>query len=49
MDNEAKKLEEKKAEKTPNRAPDEKGSFLVQGHLKIVDPESGEILVNQRG
>lgn len=29
--------------------PDERGSFLVQGLLKIVDPETGEILVNQRG
>ena len=33
----------------PAPKPDERGSFLLQGHIKIVDPETGEILVNQRG
>ena len=28
--------------------PDEKGPFHVEGHIKIFDPESGEIFVNKR-
>lgn len=42
----------KTAEETtvkPGPKPDEKGSFLLQSHVKITDPESGDVLVNQRG
>ena len=28
--------------------PDEKGPFHLEGHIKIFDPESGEIFVNKR-
>lgn len=28
--------------------PDEKGPFHIEGHIKIFDPESGEIFVNKR-
>lgn len=28
--------------------PDEKGALHIQGHIKIFDPESGEIFINKR-
>jgi hypothetical protein len=30
------------------KKPDEKGPFHIEGHIKIFDPESGEIYVNKR-
>lgn len=30
------------------KRPDDAAGILVQGHLKIYDPESGETLVNKR-
>ena len=30
------------------RKPDEHGGLHVQGHIKIFDPESGEIFINKR-
>ena len=30
------------------KTPDEKGPFHIEGHIKIFDPESGEILINKR-
>ena len=28
--------------------PDEEGSFLIESHVKIFDPETEEVFVNQR-
>ena len=28
--------------------PDEKGPFHIEGHIKIFDPESGEVFINKR-
>lgn len=33
---------------TPTAKPDEKSGVSVQGHIKIFDPESGEVFVNKR-
>jgi hypothetical protein len=30
------------------KKPDEQGGILVEGHIKIFDPESQEIFVNRR-
>ena len=30
------------------RVPDEQGGFHLQGHIKIHDPDSGEVFVNKR-
>lgn len=30
------------------KKPDEKGPFHVEGHIKIFDPQSGEIFINKR-
>ncbi len=30
------------------KRPDDAAGILVQGHIKIYDPESGETLVNKR-
>ena len=38
MDQDAKKIDR----------PDEKGTIQVEGHIKIFDPESGEVYVNKR-
>lgn len=35
-------------QKTPNTKPDETSGVYLQGHIKIFDPESGEIFVNKR-
>ena len=32
----------------PERKPDETGGIHVQGHIKIFDPESGEVFINKR-
>lgn len=39
-------LEEKAVENTENR-PDESSGIYVRGHIKIHDPESGEVYVNK--
>jgi len=31
-----------------NKKPDEKGPFHIEGHIKIFDPQSGEIFINKR-
>lgn len=31
-----------------NNNPDETGPFHIEGHIKIFDPESGEVLINKR-
>ena len=33
---------------TPVKKPDDAAGISVQGHIKIYDPESGEMLVNKR-
>lgn len=33
---------------TSNEMPDEQSGIFVQGHIKIFDPESGEIIVDKR-
>jgi hypothetical protein len=47
MDNEEKDYQEPQDEKMTKK-PDEEGSFNVEGHIKIFDPESGQIFVNKR-
>lgn len=32
----------------PNVKPDERGNVQVEGHIKIFDPQSGEVFVNKR-
>ena len=45
-------MEENKQEQQvtlqPEKKPDEKGGILVQGHIKIFDPETQEVYVNGR-
>lgn len=45
-------MEEKKkkpVKETPeNKKPDEQGGILVQAHLKIFDPETGEVILRTR-
>lgn len=31
-----------------NTTPDEKGPFHIEGHIKIFDPESGDVYINKR-
>jgi len=45
MSNEDKKLEQMPKE---NKKPNENTGVLMEGHIKIFDPKSGEILVNKR-
>ena len=45
MSNEDKKLNQKPED---NKKPDENTGILMEGHIKIFDPKSGEILVNKR-
>ena len=33
----------------PQKKPDERGGIYLQGHLKIFDPETQEVLVETRG
>lgn len=39
---------EKMQTQQPERKPDETGGIHVQGHIKIFDPESGEVFINKR-
>lgn len=32
----------------PGKEPDEKGGVVVQGHIKIFDPQTKEVLVSKR-
>jgi hypothetical protein len=41
------KKEQPQEEKMDTK-PDEQGSFNVEGHIKIFDPESGEVYINKR-
>ena len=45
MSNEDKKLNQKPQD---NKKPNENTGILMEGHIKIFDPKSGEILVNKR-
>jgi hypothetical protein len=45
MSNEDKKLEQMPKD---NKKPNENTGVLMEGHIKIFDPKSGEILVNKR-
>jgi len=45
MSNEDKKLNQKPED---NKKPNENTGILMEGHIKIFDPKSGEILVNKR-
>ena len=46
MDN--KKQEDSMDNQTKNKQPDEKSGILLQGHIKIFDPESDEVYVDKR-
>ena len=50
MDNNAinKNMTTQTKENTQKRQPDERGSFHVQGHIKIFDPETKEVFVDKR-
>lgn len=36
-------------EKEKEEKPDDKGSIHVEGHILIKDPETGEVILDQRG
>ncbi len=49
MSEETKKVKETIIQDEPmTKQPDEKGPFHIEGHIKIFDPESGEIFINKR-
>jgi hypothetical protein len=35
-------------ENTPQKRPDEQGGFHIEGHIKIHDPENGEVFIDKR-
>ena len=39
---------DKKENKQPAKKPNESGKILVDEHIKIFDPKSGEVLLNKR-
>ena len=42
------KIEDKKQKNTSQNRPDDTGNVNVEGHIKIFDPESGEVFVDKR-
>lgn len=42
------KQQENVVENQPKKQPDERGSFHLQGHIKIFDPETNEVFVDKR-
>ena len=50
MDNNAinKNMDTKTQQTVTRKQPDERGSFHVQGHIKIFDPETKEVFVQER-
>jgi hypothetical protein len=42
------KIEDKKQENSNQNKPDDTGNINVEGHIKIFDPESGEVFVDKR-
>ena len=48
MDEKVKKTKIQDQEVDMPKQPDEKGPFHIQGHIKIFDPDTGEIFVNKR-
>lgn len=41
-------LEQPTQQQIPEKKPDETGGFHVEGHIKIFDPENGEIFIDKR-
>lgn len=39
----------KEAQEKPSPSPDEQGGFVFSSVIKIIDPNSKEVLVHQRG
>jgi len=35
--------------KTTQEKPDDTGKVMIEGHIKIFDPTSGEVFVEKRG
>ena len=49
MSEDNKKVKETVIQDEPmTQKPDEKGPFHVEGHIKIFDPETGEVFINKR-
>lgn len=48
MDKKTKKTKLEDQEIEMPKQPDEKGPFHIEGHIKIFDPQTGEIFVNKR-
>lgn len=48
MDNKIQESKEQKAAVEPKKRPDEIGGIHLQGHIKIFDPETKEVFVNER-
>ena len=49
MSEDTKKVKETIIQDEPmTKQPDEKGPFHIEGHIKIFDPETGEVFINKR-
>ena len=48
MDNRIQESKEQKSVQEPKKRPDEIGGIHLQGHIKIFDPETKEVFVNER-
>lgn len=41
-------MQNNEQEKKPEKKPNEEGQILVDEHIKIFDPNSGEVLLDKR-
>lgn len=48
MDDKEQTMSTQETVKSPQNAPNETGGFHVEGHIKIFDPENGEVFIDKR-
>ena len=48
MNNNFNELDMPNEQKQPEKTPNESGGFHVEGHIKIFDPETGEVFQDKR-
>mgnify|MGYP000521084975 CR=1 FL=1 len=48
MNNSSENRTQTEQEEKPSSVPNEAGSFAVEGHVKIFDPETREVFVEKR-